>query len=89
MSGSVGGATIEPRHAMRTTELHIPENYFSCLKVYAVNPVEADAELDQLVGLLTRLKEDNRQPAYGVRRLQLVEGRHQPSYPTQVPFLST
>jgi hypothetical protein len=60
-----------------------------CVKVFAVIPAaDEDADLDEMVALLTRLKTaDNRQPTNGVptpRRLKLMEGRHLPSYPTQV-----
>ena len=68
------------------------------MKVYAASQLdEEDAQLDQLLGLLTKLKTvTTDQPATGAidqpatgqpangRRLRLAEGRHSPSVPTKV-----
>ncbi len=57
------------------------------MKVYAQSQSNEDAELTELVGLINKLRGAAGPPAptyTGGRRLGLIEGRHNPTYPNQV-----
>ncbi len=58
------------------------------VKVYAENQSTENAELTELVGLINKLRGATGPtapaPAYTGRRLRLIEGRHNPTYPNQV-----
>ncbi len=57
--------------------------------MYAENQSTENAELTELIGLINKLRgaagPPAPAPAYtGGRRLRLIEGRHNPTYPNQV-----
>ncbi len=61
------------------------------MQAYAVSRLDEDAELDQLLVLLSKLRRTTtaNRPAYGGlglegRQLRLLEGRHEPSFVPQV-----